>query len=87
MIIEIGLILLSEGMHYFRFSNAPNKEMLYQTTDGVSIKGSDFIKKDQVDVELCDALRKPKPGHQLKLAKTPSKIRASVCESDVIVMI
>jgi hypothetical protein len=47
-----------EYMHYFRFSNAAKKEMLYKTTDRVSFKGSDFNKKDQVDVDLCDALRK-----------------------------
>jgi len=46
-----------EYMHYFRFSNAAKRELLYKTTDRIDLTGTDF-KSDPLHVRICDALRK-----------------------------
>lgn len=47
-----------EYMHYFTFSNAANKELLFKTENDISVRGSDFHTSDLADVGVCDAFRK-----------------------------
>ena len=47
-----------EYMHYFRFSNAAKRELLYKTSNHITLMGADFNRSNFLHVQICDALRK-----------------------------